>query len=333
MTGIQTRTATRRDSACLPVTARLTNQEKTELTNRPIVPVYLNQKLVFDLLAMLQDGISTVTTVTQSSTDSATDQNQVSAGFGLGAALSTLIKVGVSGDMSSQNSSDESTTSSEERVYTPASLFFRLRNVLNQKGYILSTFEDFPRPGDFIEFEGSLRRNPMIETLDTFYEIGELATSFNDNLRNSPQTGKNSGRQQQLKRSPASEDEKVLWQISRLRDSIAKEDTMDIIARNVNGNLSVVITLETGSLNDPRLSDLVDGQFKVLGKVINAIESDSDSINLLRDTALNRVPQSVLDSFSLLSDQLKSQGGFNLPDLEWKVEGPAIQILPIAIFA
>ena len=108
---------------------------------------------------------------------------------------------------------------------------------------------------------------------------------------------------------------------------------MDIIARNVNGNLSVVITLETGSLNDPRLSDLVDGQFKVLGKVINAIESDSDSINLLRDTALNRVPQSVLDSFSLLSDQLKSQGGFNLPDLEWKVEGPAIQILPIAIFA
>lgn len=160
------------------------------MIDRPIVPVYLNQKFVFDLLAMLQDGISTVTTVTQSSADSVTDQNRVSAGFGLGAALSTLIKVGVSGDMSSQNSSDESTTSTEERVYTPASLFFRLRNLLNQKGYIQSTFENFPRPGDFIEFEGSLRRNPMIETLDTFYEIGELATSFNENSRSNPQKGK-----------------------------------------------------------------------------------------------------------------------------------------------
>ena len=108
---------------------------------------------------------------------------------------------------------------------------------------------------------------------------------------------------------------------------------MDIISRNVNGNLSVVITLEIGSLNDPRLSDLVDGQFKVLGKVINAITSDSDSISLLRDTTLNSVPQSAMDGFSRVTDQLKSQGGFNLPKLEWDVKGPAVHILPIAIFA
>ncbi|MCY4080846.1 MAG: hypothetical protein OXF54_11420 [Caldilineaceae bacterium] len=173
----------------------------------------------------------------------------------------------------------------------------------------------------------------MIETLDTFYEIGELATSFNENSRSNPQKGKSSGRQQQGKRIPASDDEKVLWQIRRLRDSIVKEDTMDIISRNVNGNLSVVITLEIGSLNDPRLSDLVDGQFKVLGKVINAITSDSDSISLLRDTTLNSVPQSAMDGFSRVTDQLKSQGGFNLPKLEWDVKGPAVHILPIAIFA
>lgn len=301
--------------------------------NRPIVPVYLNQKIVFDLLAMLQDGISTVTTVTQTTTDSETDQQRVSAGFGLGAALSTLIKVGLSGDMSNLNSSEESTTSSEARVYTPASLFFQLRNLLNQKGYISSNLQSLPQPGEFVEFEGSLKRNPMIETLDSFSEIGELATSFNDSQKSNQQRGKNSGRQQQGEKNPASEDEKVLRQIRRLRDSITKEDTMDIIARNVNGDLSIVITLEVGFLNDPRLSDLVDGQFKVLGKVINVIQSDSDSISLLRDTALNRVPQQFLDEFSLAIDQLIRRDGFNLPNLEWEVKGPAIHILPIAIFA
>ena len=39
-----------------------------------IVPVYLNQKLVFDLLAMLQDGISTVKAINSTSGE-ATSQN------------------------------------------------------------------------------------------------------------------------------------------------------------------------------------------------------------------------------------------------------------------
>ena len=108
---------------------------------------------------------------------------------------------------------------------------------------------------------------------------------------------------------------------------------MDLVVKNVGGGLSVVITLEVGFLNDPRLSDLVDGQFRVLGKVINTIEDKSDSISLLRDTILNRIPRSALDDFSLIPDQLKGQEGFELPDFHWKVEGPAIHILPIAIFA
>lgn len=50
---------------------------------RLIVPVYLNQKFVFDLLAMLQGGISTVTTVTESSATTRSEDEKVSAGFGL----------------------------------------------------------------------------------------------------------------------------------------------------------------------------------------------------------------------------------------------------------
>ena len=148
------------------------------------------------------------------------------------------------------------------------------------------TPQNLPQPGDFFEFEGSLNRNPVIETLDSFYEIGELATSFRDNSSGSQQGRKKPRSQQQGKRSPESDDERVLREIRKVRESITKANTMDLVVRNVNGNLSVVITLEVGFLNDPRLSDLVDGRFRVLGKVINAIEDKSDSISLLRDTIL-----------------------------------------------
>jgi hypothetical protein len=32
--------------------------------NNLIIPAYLNQRIVFDLIAMLQDGLSTVTRIT-----------------------------------------------------------------------------------------------------------------------------------------------------------------------------------------------------------------------------------------------------------------------------
>ena len=316
-----------------PMSDTLGNPEKSHSMTRPIVPVYLNQKLVFDLLAMLQDGISTVTTVVQTTTDGATDQQQVSAGFGLGAALSTLVRVGLSADMSSRNIAEESTTSSEARVYTPASLFFQLRNLLNDKGYISCNSQNLPQPGDFFEFEGALNRNPVIETLDSFYELGEFVTGFRDSSSNTHPRRRKPKQQQQGRRNTESDDDRVLREIRTVRESITKANTMDLVVRNVNGTMSAVITLEVGFLNDSRLSDLVDGRFRVLGKVINAIGDDSDSISLLRDTILNMVARSFFDNLSHISEQLRGQQGFDIPELQWKVKGPAIHILPIAIFA
>ena len=211
--------------------------------------------------------------------------------------------------------------------------FFQLRNLLYQKDYIFCTPQSHPQPGDFFEFEGSLKRNPMIETLNSFYEIGELVNSLNDKPNSNAQRGKKAGRQQQGGKTQASSDKKVLREIAELRDNLTKGRNMDLVARNVNGSLSAVITLELGFLNDPGLSDLVDGQFRVLGKVIKTIENNSDSISLLRNTALNKLPNRILGEFSSASDLLKNQSEFKLPSPEWEVKGPAIHILPIAIFA
>ena len=48
-----------------------------------LIPVYLNQRIVFDMLAMLQDGLSTVASV--SKTEQSADEKSLKMGgsFGL----------------------------------------------------------------------------------------------------------------------------------------------------------------------------------------------------------------------------------------------------------
>ena len=80
------------------------------------------------------------------------------------------------------------------------------------------------------------------------------------------------------------------------------------------------------------MSDLVDGNFRVLGKVIKSVGED-DKISLLRKTAMSKMPSTVLmQAFEKMSG-LGTDGGFNIPEIKWDLKGPAFQIIPVAIYA
>lgn len=293
---------------------------------RLVVPVYLNQKLVFDLLAMLQGGISTVTSVTEASSNTKSEDERVSVGFGLSEALSTLLKIDLSGAKEKTTGIENASTLSHERVHTPASLFFQLRNILIEKGYLTElSGEELPKAGDFVEFEGFLKRNPIVETIDSLAEMMDIAEAFEDKPQqkikgNSPQ-------------SQQSKNQKIRQQMVRFSDSLKAGSTIDLTSVSLSAGYTAVITVETGFLNDPLMSDLVDGQFKVIGKVIKSVEDSSDSINLLRKTALSKMPsQLILDALGHLS-ALGSEQGFDIPDLKMVIEGPAVQVIPIAVYA
>lgn len=290
--------------------------------DRLIVPVYLNQKLVFDLLAMLQGGISTVTTVTESSSNTNTDGEKVSAGFGLSEAFSTLLKIDLSGSKEKTVGTEETNTQSQERVHTPASLFFQLRNILLEKEYLKEASLDLPQAGDFVEFEGFLKRNPIVETIDSLAEMMDIAEAFEDK----PQ-------QKKGRRNQPSENQKIKQQMVKFSDALKAGSTIDLSSASLKYGYTAVVTVETCFLNDPMMSDLVDGQFKIIGKVIKSVNDSSDSINLLRKTALSKMPSALmLEALGHLSS-LGSEQGFDIPDLKLEIEGPAIQILPIAIYA
>ncbi|RIA21201.1 hypothetical protein DFO61_3621 [Ectopseudomonas oleovorans] len=290
---------------------------------RLIVPVYLNQKIVFDLLAMLQGGISTVTSVTEASKITKSDAEKVSAGFGLSEAFSTLLKIDLSGTRDKASGNEEASTTSQERVHTPASLFFQLRNILIEKGYLTEpTGNELPKAGDFVEFEGYLKRNPIVETIDSFAEMMDMAEVFEEKTQ--PQKGK---------QNQPSENKKIKQQMMRFSDALKAGSTIDLSSKSLKSGYTAIVTVETSFLNDPLMSDLVDGQFKIIGKVIRSVSDSSDSINLLRKTALSKMPSTLmLEALGHLS-ALGSEQGFGIPELKLEIEGPAIQILPIAIYA
>ncbi|WIG54726.1 MAG: hypothetical protein OJF61_000512 [Rhodanobacteraceae bacterium] len=293
--------------------------------NRPIVPVYLNQKLVFDLVAMLRGGISTVTAITSSIGRQQIEQQDVSAKFGLSDALSTLLSINLSGAKTKGQTNDSSSTSSEERVHTPASLFYELRNMLaEQKCLTTPAAGELPSPGDFVEFTASLKRNSIVETLDSLSEVLRLAIVFKD----TPEPPKKGG-----VKNYKTEDEEIREQIASLSDALKAGSTIDLTTSETDGKFRSVVTVETEFLNDPFMSDLVDGHFNVLGKVIRSVATNDESISLLRKTALSKMPVDTLETlFAALSD-LKNEKGFDVPEILWEVPGPAIQVLPVAIYA
>lgn len=293
-----------------------------------IVPVYLNQRLVFDLLAMLQGGISTVTSITKSDAAEKSSQEKISTTFGLSQALSSLLKIDLSGGKENSRNSSEEQTITQERIHTPASLFYELRIIL-QDNKILKNISDesTPHPGDIVEFEAYLNKNPIIETMDSMIEIMDMVIVFESDNGNS-----NSKNPKTTKTQP-NENQKIKSQMMAFSEKLKSGGTIDLIAKNTKNRHAAVITIESSFLSDLTMSDLVEGKFKVLGKVIRSLESPDESISLLRKTALSKMPTEAVMGALYHLRLLQESQGFVLPNLETEIFGPAIQIIPIAIYA
>lgn len=291
--------------------------------NKLIVPVYLNQSIVFDLIAMLQGGISTVTTVNQTSNDNTSESQKASAQFGLNSAFSTLLKIDFSAQKNSTHANSKEKATAEERIHTPASLFYQLRNILIEKNVLKTiTEEPHPQPGDFIEFEGVLTKNPIIGAIDDFSQLIELALKFDTTPNNKKGKPGNPNELQILKK-----------QMDDLSTSLKASKTIDLTSTLPNNSCRVVITCNTDYLSDPNMSNLADGKFFILAKVTRTIESQSESISLIRNTAISKMPKHRLEQLKSGLNNLSNTEGFEIPEVTWNIDGPAIQVIPVAIYA
>lgn len=287
--------------------------------NDLIIPVYLNQRVVFDLVAVLEGGIASVKQLSETHLETKGESKQIGVSFGLSNVLSSLLKVDLTGKKGNETSDKKSTTTTEDRIHTPVSLFVTLRSILQKNSYIKKVeFGVDVSPGDIVEFSSILNRNPLIETLDIFSEL----ISLMEIVEEKHQKGKNKQNK---------EIDKVRKIINSLIESLKGGDTIDLTTPPLVSSHRAVISIEKQNLNDPSMSDLVDGTFVVIGKVTKSIKECEGSISLNRKSALNRFPPEILKQFES-AFQSRELREMNLPELEWEVAGPAIQVLPIAIF-
>lgn len=292
-----------------------------------IIPVYLNQRIVFDLIAMLQDGLSTVTRISESESSKDIKEQRYGVAFGLNKALSTLLKIDVSGEAKKVDEGATQTAKSEEKIHTPASLFYKLRNkLIETKNLTLVNLDFKPESGQFIEFRTVLNRNPLIQAMDALIKMINLANIFveDDTLKS---------KFIQNESNPKNNNEKILNQMEELRKELKSGDTVDIVSEKIEFGYQAVITLENEFLNDPLMSDIVDGTFQVIGKITEVIPANKGKISLLRKTVFSAMPVEILQqTFGPLS-VLRSNQAAGIPELKWDIEGPVLHVIPLAIFA
>ena len=301
------------------------------------IALYLNQRVTFDLLAVLEDGFAQMATLQTSSSDAETTGLEAGAQLGIANPFAFLgLSLGGKGKRDATTKSEELVT--EELVHTPTSLFAKLRRELGQRALIKTIDEESANfgelaPGDFVEFEATLRRSPLLTVLNTFLGLGQLAEIFDTPA--SP-AGTGGGKRQKGKGSQqaggqqGNQTPQIVKQIQGVRDAVTAAGSEDLIAEC--GPHRFVLTAERPYFVDPTLNDVIDGTFRVLGKVTRVVPEDADeAISLLRKTPLGNLGGLVgrlETAFASLPEV-----GFTGQRVETEIRAPTLQLIPIGIYA
>jgi hypothetical protein len=276
---------------------------------------------------MMERGFSRLETVTRKRVEGHETGAGAGGEVGFGNVFG-LLSVKLGGSRTRQERAEGGEEVSSERVHTPNSLFARMRERLFEEGRVERLLAN-ASPGSFVEATMRLEKNPLLESLEALASILSIATIFQSS---SPGGG---GKQQGRRRTqPRSEEEQMLGQMNDLVTQLNTGQVVDLIATpSAESEANVILTLDMAYATDPSLSDLIDGEYSVLGKVTRSIPAgDEETINLLRKTSFGPLQASVLDQLKGAFEEIQDDG-IALPPLKTEIEPPVIQILPIAVFA
>lgn len=296
------------------------------------IPIYLNQQVVFDMLAMLEGGFSTLRTITTSAAEVQNQESRIGGSIGLSNVFA-LLGVTFGARRDKEKASEERTEERQERVHTPASLFARLRVAIREQGLReLNDPETIDRltSGDFVEFRAVLRKNPLVDAIESFKRLADLAFLFTEGEDRSEAGG--GGKKGKTKHGKSTND-LILKQLDGLLGDLTATGTLELIAELVDvPDARAVLSTRLDYFLDRAASEIADGEFYVLGKVVRIVDrSRHDSINLLRKTSFGLLQREPLEKL-IRSFSGAEEAGLKLPEIIAEIPGPALQVFPIAVF-
>lgn len=288
-----------------------------------LVPVYINEKIVLDMLAIIEDGFSTVSQVSYTEHKENNNAQKLETGVSTSATiLSKLLKIDLKGELSHSGNSGENESIAKEKVHTNVSLLSKFRTFLTEEKILKSGFDVANMEiGDFIEVGGELQKNPLINYMDIFLDLLRMADIFAEK----PQVGGKT----QAKAQKQKENE-IVNQIKSFADELKHSGTIDFILSDSAS--TVVLSVQEQYLSNDNISEILGGHFKVLGKVIAICKDETESIDLLRKTTLSILPIDTLSKMfcGFQNEDIKK---FKLPELKTQISGPAVIVIPVAIYA
>lgn len=291
--------------------------------NQLMIPVYINEKIVLDMLAIIEDGFSTVSQVSYSDHKENSNAQKIETEVSTSASiLSKLLKIDLKGELSHSGNCGETENTTKEKVHTNVSLLSKFRAFLTDANILKSGFDiSIMKIGDFIEVEGELQKNPLINCMDIFVDVLRMADIFAEKPQLNAKTQAKAQKQQQ---------DETMKKIKSFASELKHSGTVDFILSDSAG--TVVLSAQEQYLSNDNISEILGGHFKVLGKVIAICADKTESIDLLRKTTLSILPHDLLaDMFSCLQNEDMKQ--YNLPELKTEISGPAVIVIPVAIYA
>ena len=287
------------------------------------LPIYLNQRIVFDLLAILEDGFAQMKKIDTSHQINKSTSIGIDSEVGIENVFAFL-KTQIKPSLKRNTDKDYSQSESQEKIHTPNSLFAKLYEKLYEDEKIINVSDENSlvniKEGNFIEVEGKLLKNPLISLLESFQGIMELALVFDNTGTKKKNNNKNNN-----------EEKNIIKQIKFLSEHLKNGDMFDLICKVEKSKLHIVLPVYIKYFYNENMNEIIDGNYKILGKVTNIVKNEEEGINLLRNTTLSLLNESILNN---IFECLENVEGLDIKYKNTKtiINSPAIQVIPIAIY-
>ena len=316
--------------------------ESTHSAEDLLIAVYLDTSALLDLLATVEDGFTLVERVTTGQTSGSSSERSASGEVSSPGILN-FFKVGLSGKLGRTKSEGTNDSSEAELTHTYGSLLNRLRRYLVAEQLVepggASQPQEF-RVGDFVEFSGVVRPNPFtasFQRLQRMLGFAEIAFAL-DGQSQQPAGpgggGKGRNRQRNPAQNPQQRELKAMADFfERITTDVEREGTNTLVIEQSNGAYSAVVTIFEAYLRDRSMSELLNREFRVLGKVARHLpEGSSEEVDLLASSGIAGFPSEVMEGLTEAISAMSGSGSAQVDVPATTIRPPAIEIVPIAIY-
>jgi hypothetical protein len=315
------------------------------MSNELVITVYLDTNALLDLLATVEDGFTLVERVTSGTTDGRTSERSGEASFGAPGVFN-FFKLGLSGKLARSTNATRNDTTEAEVTHTYGSLLHRLRRYLIEEKLITtatSNNSNDVQVGRFIEFTGVVRPNPFTASfrqLQSMLDYVSVAVAFGS--QSSPQqrtsgskpNRSGSGTQAHQGTNPSPAQLKAIGDFfKQLTADVEREGTSTVLLESETSQYRAIVTLYDDFLRDRSMAELLNREFRVLGKIARHLPKGStEKVDLLASSGLAGFSPELLESLSAGVAEMSRSGSAQLATPSTLIEPPVIEVIPIAIY-